>query len=246
MSATPLPAIVVAVVALAVLEAGSRLGLIPPTALPAPSAIAAGLGDVARNGQLFGPAAITFGLMLASTCCAALVGIPLGALLARAPAFGRAYETWLGGLFAAPLVLVYPVFLVVFHRTVLMVIVMSAMTASLPVIIQTRLGLLGVPPVLRAVGRSFNLTPRQLFRLVELPAAIPAIVTGLRLAIIYSLVSVIGLEFLIDFGGLGKVISDLYAQYDIPQMYAEIGVVVAISAGILWLLDRAERWVRPV
>jgi NitT/TauT family transport system permease protein len=240
-----LPAVLVLLGSSALLEAASRAGLIAPTILPAPSTIAAGFGDVVRNGQLFEPALITFGLMLASAACAAVVGIPLGILLARAPAFGAAYEPWLGGLFASPLVLIYPVFLVVFHRTYVMMIVMSAIIATLPIVIQTRLGMLHVPPVLRAVGRSFNLTRGQQFRLVELPAAVPAIVTGVRLAIIYALVSVIGLEFLIDFGGLGRIISDLYAQYDIPQMYAEIGVVVAISAAILWLLDRVEHWLRP-
>ena len=240
-----LPAALVLIAVAGVLELGSRTGLIAPTALPAPTAIAAGLADVARNGELVGPALITFGLMLASAACAALVGIPIGIVLARATAFGAAYEPWLGGLFASPLVLIYPVFLVVFHRTYAMVIVMSTITASLPIIIQTRLGMLHVPPVLRSVGRSFNLTPGQLFRLVELPAAVPAIVTGLRLAVIYALVSVIGLEFLIDFGGLGRIISDLYAQYDIPQMYAEIVVVVVLSAIVLWTLDRLERWLRP-
>lgn len=240
-----LPAALVLVVVAALLELGSRAGAIAPTALPAPSAIAAGLADLARNGELVGPALTTFGLMLASAACAAIAGIPLGIVLARAKTFGAAYEPWLGGLFASPLVLIYPVFLVVFHRTYAMVIVMSAITASLPIIIQTRLGMLHVPPVLRSVGRSFNLTPAQLFRLVELPAAVPAIVTGLRLAVIYALVSVIGLEFLIDFGGLGRIISDLYAQYDIPQMYAEIVVVVVLSAIVLWMLDRLERWLRP-
>lgn len=245
MIGTPLPALIVLIAAAALLELASRIGLLSPTALPAPTRILMGLGDIARNGQLFGPALVTFGMMIASTTCAAVVGIPLGIFLARAPSFGRAYETWLGGLFAAPLVLVYPVFLVIFHRTHLMVIVMSAITASLPVIIQTRMGMVHVPKVLQAVGRSFNLSPRQLFRLIELPAAIPSIVTGLRLSIIYSLVSVIGIEYLIDFGGLGRIISDLYAQYDIPQMYAEIGFVIVISAFLLWGLDRVERWLRP-
>jgi NitT/TauT family transport system permease protein len=245
MKHNPLPAALLLVAIAVLLELGSRGGLINGNALPAPSRIAAGLADVARNGELVRPALITFGLMLASTTCACLVGIPIGIVLSRSAAFGAAYESWLGGLFAAPLVLFYPVFLVIFHRTYLMVIVMSAITASLPVIIQTRLGMLQIPAVLRAVGRSFNLSKRQQFWLVELPAAVPAIVTGVRLSIIYSLVSVIGLEFLIDFGGLGKVISDLYAQYDIPQMYAEIGVVIVISAAILWLLDRVERWLRP-
>lgn len=242
-SALPPLAVLLAISVL--LEAGTRLGVIPATALPAPSRIIAGFGDLWAEGDIVGPTLTTFSLMLAATALAAGVGIPLGILLARAPAFGAAYESWLGGLFASPLVLFYPVFLVIFHRTNAMVIVMSAITASLPVIIQTRLGMRQVPDVLRSVGRSFNLTPRQMFRLIEFPAAVPAIATGLRLGMIYSLVSTIGLEFLIDFGGLGRTINDLYAAYDIPQMYGEISIVVAISAGLLALLDRVERWLRP-
>jgi len=239
------PAAIVLIVGAALLEAFARVGLMPATIFPAPSAIAAGFVDIARNGELFGPALITFGEALAATLIGALAGIPAGVALARSPLFGRAYESWLGGLFAAPIVLLYPLFLVVFHRTSATIVIMGAITAVLPIIIQTRTGMLLVPPVLHAVGRSFNATPRQTFWLIAFPAAVPAIVTGIRLALIYALVNTIGLEFLIDFGGLGRVISDLYAQYDIPQMYAGIVTIVILSLGLLWLLDRAERRLRP-
>ena len=240
------PAAILFVAAAVVLEGLSRAHLIPASVFPAPSAVAAGMVDIARNGELFVPALVTFGEALAATLIGAVVGIPAGIALARSTVFGRAYESWLGGLFAAPIVLLYPLFLVVFHRTNLTIVIMATITTTLPIVIQTRTGMLHVPAVMKAVGNSFNITPRQAFRLIELPAAIPSIAIGLRLALIYALVNTIGLEFLIDFGRLGRVISDLYAQYDIPQMYAGIVVVVVISLGILWLLDRAERRVRPV
>jgi len=191
----------------------------PATVFPAPSAIAAGFGDIARNGELVGPALITFGEALAATLIGAVIGIPAGIALARSPSFGRAYESWLGG--SSPprscCSIVVPRRLPPLERDDY---IMGAITAVLPIIIQTRTGMLLVPHVLNAVGRSFNATPRQAFWLIAFPAAVPAIVTGIRLALIYSLVKHDRLEFLIDFGGLGRVISDLYAQYDIPQMYA--------------------------
>jgi NitT/TauT family transport system permease protein len=239
------PAAIALIVVVALLEGLARVGLIPATVFPAPSAIAAGFIDVAVNGNLVVPTLITFGEALAATLIGAVAGIPAGIWLARAPAFGKAYESWLGALFAAPIVLLYPLFLVVFHRTSATIIIMGAITAVLPIIIQTRTGMLLVPAVLKAVGQSFNATPRQAFWLIAFPAAVPAIVTGIRLALIYSLVNTIGLEFLIDFGGLGRVISDYYAQYDIPQMYAGIVAIVAISVALLWLLDRVERRLRP-
>lgn len=234
------------VVAAGVLEAVVDLQLVPPTTLAAPSAIGPAFVELVRNGLLLGPAAITFAQTIVATIVAAAVGIPFGIWLARRPLFGAAYESWLAALFAAPLILLYPLFLVVFHRTYLTIVVMSALTGIIPIILQTRLGILSVPPVLKAVGRSFNLTPGAIFRLIELPAATPAIVTGLRLGMIYALVNTIGVEFLIDFGGLGRIISDLYDRYDIPQMYAGIIMVVGVSMLLFAVLDRAERWLRPV
>lgn len=239
------PAAIALIVAVALMEAAARASLMPATVFPAPSAIAAGFADIARNGELVGPALITFGEAIAATLIGVVAGVPAGIALARSPLFGRAYESWLGALFAAPIVLLYPLFLVVFHRTNATIVIMGAITAVLPIVIQTRTGMLLVPPVLHAVGRSFRATPQQTFWLIAFPAAVPSIVTGIRLALIYALVNTIGLEFLIDFGGLGRVISDLYAQYDIPQMYAGIVTVVALSLVLLWLLDRAERRMRP-
>jgi NitT/TauT family transport system permease protein len=239
------PAAIALIVVIALMEGLARVGLMPATVVPAPSAIAAGFVAVASDGNLIVPALVTFGEALASTLIGIVVGVPAGIALARSPLFGRAYESWLGGLFAAPIVLVYPLFLVVFHRTNATIVIMGAITAVLPIIIQTRAGMLLVPRVLMAVGASFQATPRQAFWKIAFPAAVPSIVTGIRLALIYSLVNTIGLEFLIDFGGLGRVISDYYAQYDIPQMYAGIVLIIAISLVLLWLLDRAERRIRP-
>ena len=233
------------IVAASALEAAVDLHLVPPTTVAPPSAVAGGFVVLARSGDLVVPAFVTLAQTVVATLLAAAIGIPFGVWLARRPAFGAAYETWLAALFASPLVLLYPLFLVIFHRTYATIVVMSVLTAVIPIVLQTRFGMLSVPPVLVAVGRSFNLTPRAIFRLIELPAAVPAIVTGLRLGIIYALVNTIGLEFLIDFGGLGRIVSDRYAQYDIPEMYAGIVTIVALSLVLLGTLDRLERWVRP-
>ncbi len=233
------------VIAAALLEAAVRIGMVSPTIVSPPSAIAGGFADLARNGMLVVPTLTTFGETAAVTLIAIALGIPAGVALARSRTFGAAYQPWLGGLIAAPLVLLYPIFLVIFHRTTAMIVVMGSVTAVLPVIIQTRTGMLLVPTVFKAVGRSFNISRRDAFAKIEFPAALPAIATGIRLAIIYGLVSTIGLEYLIDYGGLGRIISDLYAQYDIAQMYAAIVTIVVVSFASLWVLDRIERRLIP-
>ena len=153
------PAAIALIVVIALMEGLARVGLMPATVVPAPSAIAAGFVAVASDGNLIVPALVTFGEALASTLIGIIVGVPAGIALARSPLAGRAYESWLGGLFAAPIVLVYPLFLVVFHRTNATIVIMGAITAVLPIIIQTRAGMMLVPGVLIAVGASFQATP---------------------------------------------------------------------------------------
>lgn len=230
----------------ALLELVVRAGWIMPTVVAPPSAIVPAFGRLQSDGNLVVPFFVTAGEVAAAALLAALAGLPFGYFLARNRDFGEAYAGWLGAAFSAPLVLLYPLFLVMFGRSIFTVIIMSAITAFIPIAINARDAFLDVPPVLRNVGASFNLDRRQAFRLIELPAAVPTLFVGLRLGIIYALVSTIGVEYLIDIGGLGRLVSDYYAFFYIPQMYAEIVLIVLMSLIYLWALDRVQEWLRPL
>jgi NitT/TauT family transport system permease protein len=78
-----------------------------------------------------------------------------------------------------------------------------------------------------------------------LPAAAPTVFVGLRLGLIFALINIIGVEFLINFGGLGQLINDLAERYDLPGTYAAICFAVLISVLFFAALERIERWYRP-
>jgi NitT/TauT family transport system permease protein len=61
------------------------------------------------------------------------------------------------------------------------------------------------------------------------PPALPAIFVGIRLGLIFALINVVGVEFLINFGGLGQLINELAERYDLPGTYAAICFVVLVS-----------------
>lgn len=229
----------------AFVELAVRLGWILPTIIAPPSLVIPAFGDLGANGDIIEPFLNTFGHVVLATVAAGVLGLPFGYFLARNGAFDRAYRGWLAAAFASPLVLLYPLFLVFFGRTYFTVVLMSTMVAFVPIAINARDAFLHVPPVLLNVGKSFNVDRWQRFRLIELPASVPTIFVGLRLGVIYALVNTIGVEFLIDFGGLGRVVSDLYAFFNIPQMYAEILLILVASIVLLWALDRLQRWVLP-
>ena len=98
-----------------------------------------------------------------------VVGIALGVLLHRLRMVRLATETWIAAMASAPLVLMYPLFLVIFGRSAWTIIMIAFVSALPPVILKTLEGLSGTRPVLINVGRSFKLTPSQLYWKILFP-----------------------------------------------------------------------------
>ncbi len=174
-----------------------------------------------------------------------VVGIGLGVLLHRVRLLRAACETWVAALAAAPIVLSYPLFLVIFGRSATTIVMMGFVAALPPVILKTIEGLAATRQTLIDVGRSLNATPAQLFRKIMLPSALPTIFVGLRLGLIFALINIVGVEFLINFGGLGQLINDLAERYDLPGTYAAIVFVVLVSVLFFVVSERTERWLSP-
>ncbi|MGA3304455.1 MAG: hypothetical protein ABSC26_00445, partial [Stellaceae bacterium] len=66
-----------------------------------------------------------------------------------------------------------------------------------------------------------------------------------RLALIFALINVVGVEFLINFGGLGELIDDLSQRWELPSMFGAILFVILTSVAFFWATGRVERWFRP-
>lgn len=174
----------------------------------------------------------------------AVIGIGIGYLIWRIPVLGKAYEPFIAGLFSSPIILLYPIFLVVFGRTPSAVIAQGIAMGVLPVILFTRQAFLGVSPTLIKVGKSMNLSPKAIFRHILFPAAAPTIFTGLRLGLTYMLISIISMEYITQLGGLGKAVSDSYLRFRIPELYSSIVFVVVLSVLFIYLTYRGEQMVK--
>jgi len=229
----------------AVLEAAVATGILPVLSVPASSAVAQAVVRLVVHENLLAALGATLATSLVAVGAAILVGLPAGYWLYRHTSFGLAYRNWLGALFAAPTVLLYPLVLVLFGRSYLSIAVMGFVTGIIPIVLGAREALVAVPVTLVRVGRAFNVTPTQEFWKILLPAGAPMIFTGIRLGTIYTLVNVIGVEFLVNFGGLGYLVSDMYDRFDFPGMYAGILFVVLVSGSMLALLQRVEARLRP-
>jgi len=134
---------------------------------------------------------------------------------------------------------------VIFGRSAMTLVMMGFVAALPPVILKTIEGLAGTPRVLIDVGRSFKLTQAQQFRKILFPAALPSMFVGIRLGLIFALINIVGVEFLINFGGLGQLINELAERYDLPGTYAAIGFVILVSVCFFAVTGWIERWLRP-
>jgi NitT/TauT family transport system permease protein len=234
------------VVFLLAIEILIRVGVINRYIVPMPSQIALAFERVILEEDIVGRFKLTFSESLRAAAMIAVLGVGFGILMYRFELWRRACETWVAALASAPTVLMYPLFLVIFGRSAWTIIMMGFVAGLPPVILKTIEGLAGTRRVLINVGRSFNLTPTQQFTKILLPAALPTIFVGLRLGLIFMLINIVGVEFLINFGGLGQLINDLAERYDLPGTYATIFFVILVSVCFFVLTEWVERWLRPV
>jgi len=230
----------------ALLELLIRVGMINRFIVPMPSDIVAAFPRVIVEEHVLQRFVLTAGEAFSASVLVTIVGVAGGIVLHRYNLLRLATETWVAAIAAAPLVLMYPLYLVIFGRSALTIVMMGFTAGIAPVILKTLEGLLATRRVLINVGKSFNLTPSQQFWKILFPAALPTIFVGLRLGLIFALINIVGVEFLINFGGLGQLINELAERYDLAGMYAAICFVILVSISVFLLTERLERWLRPV
>ncbi len=226
-------------------QGATAAGWIDPFTVPPPSEILAALPQLVLEERLATRFLTTLLETLAAAALAVAVGVPLGLLLHRVRLAGRAFEPWVAALAAAPLVLLYPLFLVLTGRNLGTVVLMGALTGLPAMVLKTKEGCDATRPVLLHVARSFGLSRAQVFRLVLVPSAAPTLANGVRLALVFALINIVGIEYLVNIGGLGQLIADLSDRYELALMYGAVLFVILVSTGFFVLTERVERWMRP-
>src|ERR1700675_1043466 len=141
-----------------IVELAIRAGIVNRFIVPLPSEIMVAIPRIIVEENVLHRFWQTTQEVLWASLLLAAVGIPLGALLNRYRIVRLACETWVGALAAAPIVLMYPLFLVIFGRSATTIVMIGFAAGLAPVILKTLEGLVGTRQVLLNVGRSFKLT----------------------------------------------------------------------------------------
>ncbi len=223
------------------LELACRTGVIGRFTLIPPSEMLGKLWAILRSGAIDDEIGLTFMGVVAAAAAAVVVGFVLGAALHAWPRGRACLDPFLATYYAVPIYVFYPMFLVCFGMNRIPIVVIGFLFAVVAMLTSTLNGLDRVPPVLRKTARVLRLGRLETIRRVVLPAAGPYLFGGLKLAVAYAFVGVLGAEFILSDNGLGYQIALAFNNFDNATMYALILLVVVVVAGVNSLLLSRER-----
>ena len=199
------------------------------------------LGGLLTEPQFWLDAQRTGVEVAASIVLGCLLGFAAGLLFWKVPLIGRVFEPYLVSFYAVPLVLFYPVMIVLVGINAMSVIILATIMAAIPMALNTAVGLNQMPAVYLKLARSLRASPRQTLFAIAIPAAGPFIVAGLLLAVADALLGTIAMEFTTAQAGLGYRIRYLYEIFDNTEMFAYIVVVLLLSCLLTVVLASVER-----
>jgi NitT/TauT family transport system permease protein len=231
-------------VLLAAWEAACDWFHVPTFYIPAPSLIALTL---VRGAPLY---AANLGVTLYSTVMAfgiALVlGVLFGTLVSEIRFFARTLHPVLIALQAMPRIALAPIIIVWFGFGPESKIALGAFTAFFPVFVNTAQGMRATDAEQIALMRSLKASGWQIFRLIKLPNAMPYLLAGANIAVIFAMLAVIVGEFLGANRGMGFLITNQSNQMDTAGVMATVFILSAIGVlfhyGLQWLRNRLLFW----
>lgn len=216
-----------------------------PLFLSYPTAVVkAGVAMIA-SGELLAALASSLQTVVVGFFAAAAIGIVLGLLIGRYRAVDAATDWLINALYATPLVAVIPLVILWLGLGDLAKLFVVTILAVFPVLINTAAGVRNVPRTLIDVSTAFAASERQVFLKIILPAAVPYMMTGLRLGIGRAIIGMVVAEFFTAITGLGALIVKYGNRYDTAAMFVPILALMLLGILLTSLVRRAEEHFAP-
>jgi NitT/TauT family transport system permease protein len=188
---------------------------------------------------------ITVSEIVVAYAVTASLGVVLGLLFATSKLIGDAFEPVLLVLYAIPKIILYPLIVLILGIGMMPKIVFGVVVGIFAVVFNTAAGLRQIEPHYVTLACALGYGRWQIFLKVELPAAAPTILAGLRLGFGYTIIGVLTGELLVVNQGLGFLINWASINYYTPQLFAVILLTLGIGAAGNMLFSVLERrWVR--
>lgn len=230
---------------LGIWEIASRTGLVPELFASSPSLIAAKFVEMVGDGSIWPHVAATASVAAAGFGLAVAIGVPIGILMGRSELINATVEPFVAALYASPQVAFLPLLIIWLGIGFTSKVALVFIGSVIIMIINTETGVSQVDPRLVETARSFTASERQVLTKIVLPAAMPIILAGMRLAIGRALVMVVVAEIYASNRGLGYLIFQAGGLYDTAQVFVGVGILAAAGVSLTAALRALERWLAP-
>jgi ABC-type nitrate/sulfonate/bicarbonate transport system permease component len=224
-------------------QAYVRIDNTPRWFLPAPSDVAREL--VHSRALLWRHTWTTLQEVLVGFVFAFLLGVLLAVAIAASRVLERALYPLLVATQAVPIIALAPVLLIWFGYGMTPKVVVVVLTCFFPIAVSMVDGLRAADPDALALLRSMGASRAQLLRLVRIPAALPHMFSGLRIAAAVSVIGAIVGEWVGASSGLGYLMTRSAAQFQTPRLYAAVAIAATLGIALFTLVSVIERLALP-
>jgi len=209
--------------------------------LPPASRVAVAWWGLITDGTLFRAASSSLASLVKGFLSAAVLGVLVGLAMGRFKTVRYLLDGWVNALMSAPLSALVPVLIALFGVRDTVVVATVFMFSFFVIVVNTLTGVRGTDRSLVEMARAFGAGEVALFGRVYLPAALPAVMLGLRLGAVQAVKGMVVGEMLISLVGLGERLIYYGNTFLITELYAVIVSVLLIAIIASQLVQACER-----
>ncbi len=178
-----------------------------------------------------------------STAC--LIGIIIGYFMGMYKWFDEMMDPWIATLYSIPIITVVPIIIIWFGIGMISKVIVVFKITAVAIILNTAAGIKSLDPVWLELAKSLRLGPWETTYKIRFPAALPYIITGMRLGVGRALLGVIVAELMAANAGLGYMLRDASETWDSPKLFVTVILLAAMGLTSFHLIKKFEHRVAP-
>jgi NitT/TauT family transport system permease protein len=219
----------------------TRVAGLPAFILPSPGQVATRFWKALADGSLLSHTAVTLMEVLLGLLVGTTAAVALGYGIAKSRLFERLVAPYLVATQAIPIVAIAPLLVIWFGPGIFSKVLICALIVFFPVLVNTVVGVRAVPRPLHDLMGSLHATPAQTLRYLELPAALPILLGGLRIGATLSVIGAVVGELVGADRGLGFLVNVARGQYDTALVFVAVFMLIALALVLYGAVSLLER-----
>lgn len=245
MSKASIRGIISVVAGLGLWEILTRLLLENDLLIPRFSSVLHSLWTLTVEGKLnqhLGATLVEFAYGFSTAC---VIGIVIGYFMGMYKWFDEVMDPWIATLYSIPIITVVPIIIIWFGIGMISKVIVVFKITAVAIILNTAAGIKSLDPVWLELAKSLRLSSWETTYKIRFPAALPFIITGMRLGVGRALLGVIVAELMAANAGLGYMLRDASETWDSPKLFVTVILLAAMGLTSFYLIKKLEQRIAP-